>query len=195
MAKNIQLIIGSTRQNRIGGQIADWVKRHADAHEDLNIDVVDLADVNLPIFNAPVSPMYAPDDSDAGKAWGEKISQADGYIFVTAEYNRSIPASLKNAIDFLYAPWLNKPAAIVSYGWIDGGASASKHLHDILSWLKMDIAEDQLHLQFAPEIMGEDGKVADIDSAFAGKVNALNNALKELAAHDASASETVTASS
>ncbi|MES2876622.1 MAG: NAD(P)H-dependent oxidoreductase [Patescibacteria group bacterium] len=193
MAKNIQLIIASTRQNRLGAQVADWVKTHAGAHEELNIEVVDLLEENLPFYDSAVSPMYAPDTSAAGKAWAEKIEQGDGFIFVTAEYNRSIPASLKNAIDFLYSPWLTKPAAIVSYGWIDGGAAASKHLHDILSWVKMDISEDQVHLKLHADILGEDGKITDTDAAFADYLPSLTNALKELATHEATEPEKVAA--
>jgi NAD(P)H-dependent FMN reductase len=184
MAKNIQLIIASTRQNRIGAQVAEWVKQHAAAHEELNIEVIDLLEENLPFLDASVSPMYAPITTEPGKSWSEKIEAGDGYIFVTPEYNRSVPAALKNAIDYLYAPWLTKPAAIVSYGWIDGGASASKHLHDILSWVKMDIAEDQVHLQLHADIMGENG-ITDAEAAFADYVPTLTNALKELAAHEA----------
>lgn len=193
MPKNIQLIIASTRQNRLGAQVAEWVKTHADAHEELNIEIVDLLEQDLPFFNAGVGPMYAPDVSDAGTAWAEKIEQGDGYIFVTPEYNRSIPASLKNAIDFLYTPWLTKPAAIVSYGWIDGGAGASKHLHDILSWVKMDISEDQVHLKLHADILGEDGKFTDTEAAFADYVPVLTNALKELAAHEVAEPEVIAA--
>lgn len=192
MTKKIQIIIGSTRQNRVGGQVGEWVKKHAQQHEELDIQIVDLLEENLPFYDSPVSPMYAPDSSEAGKAWSEKIEQADGYIFVTPEYNRSIPASLKNAIDFLYAPWLTKPAAIVSYGWIDGGAHASKHLYDILSWVKMDIAEDQVHLKLHADIMGENG-ITDTDAAFEEFVPSLTNALKELAAHEATEPETAIA--
>jgi NAD(P)H-dependent FMN reductase len=193
MPKNIQLIIASTRQNRLGEQIAEWVQHHAEAHEELNIEVIDLLEENLPFFDSAVSPMYAPITTEPGKSWSEKIENGDGYIFVTPEYNRSIPASLKNAIDYLYAPWLTKPAAIVSYGWIDGGASASKHLHDILSWVKMDIAEDQVHLQLTAELLGEDGKITDLESAFAESLPSLTNALKEVVAHAAAEPETVAA--
>ena len=193
MAKNIQLIIGSTRQNRLADQAAEWVKQHADKNEELNVEVVDLREENLPFFNAPISPMYAADESEAGKAWAQKIEQADGFIFLTAEYNRSIPASLKNALDYLYGQWLNKPAAIVSYGWIDGGASASKHLYDVLSWVKMDIAEDQVHLKLVPEIMGEDGKIVNVNEAFESYIPSLDAALKELAAHEATEPEAVAA--
>ncbi len=193
MAKNIQLIIGSTREGRIGAQIADWVQAHAQAHEELNIEIIDLKQVNLPFYNSAVSPMYAPDTTEAGKAWAEKIENGDGFIFVTPEYNRSIPASLKNAIDFVYAQWLTKPAAIVSYGWIDGGASASKHLHDILSWVKMDIAEDQVHLKLHADILSENGTITDTEAAFADYIPSLTNALKELATHEATEPEAVTA--
>ena len=120
MAKNIQLIIGSTRQNRVGAQVAEWVKRHAEAHEGINVEVIDLKQENLPFFDAPTPPLYAPDSSAAGQAWAKKIERGDGFIFVTPEYNRGIPASLKNALDFLVAEWNHKPAAVVSYGWIDG---------------------------------------------------------------------------
>lgn len=191
MAKNIQLIIGSTRQNRLGAQVAEWVKNHADEHDELNIEVTDLLEENLPFYDAAVSPMYSSDTPEAAKAWTEKIGNADGFIFVTPEYNRSVPASVKNAIDFLYAQWLTKSAAIVSYGWIDGGASASKHLHDILSWVKIDVAEDQVHLKISGEILGEDGKIADPEAAFAEYLPVLKNALKELAAHEATEPEAV----
>lgn len=184
MTKNIQIIVGSTRQNRLGGQVAEWVKKHAEAHEDINVEVVDLLAEDLPFFNAAVSPMYAPDSSPAAQAWAETIDRGDGFIFVTPEYNRSIPASLKNALDFLVAQWNEKPAAVVSYGWIDGGASASKHLHDILSWLKVATAESSVALKLSPEIMAEDGSIKDTDKAFADHVAVLEAAFDEIAAHE-----------
>lgn len=192
MSKNIQIIVGSTRQNRLGGQVAEWVKSHAETHPDINVEVVDLLAEDLPFFNAPVSPMYAPDSSPAAQAWAETIDRGDGFIFVTPEYNRSIPASLKNALDFLVAQWNEKPAAVVSYGWIDGGASASKHLHDILSWLKVATAESSVALKLSPEIMAEDGSIKNIDRAFADHVAVLEAAFDEIAAHEP-AVEAVTA--
>ena len=193
MAKNIQLIIGSTRQNRLGTQVAEWVKKHAEANSDVNLEVIDLKEQNLPVFDSAISPMYAPDDSPAGKAWAETIGRADGYIFVTPEYNRSVPAPLKNAIDFLYGPWNGKPAAIVSYGWIDGGSSASAHLEDILSWVKLSISESKVALKLTPEIMSEDGSIKDADTAFADHVAVIESAVEELVAHEPAAEEAVTA--
>jgi NAD(P)H-dependent FMN reductase len=189
MSKNIQLIIGSTRHNRLGAQIAEWVQSQAASTNDITIEVIDLLDVDLPFFNSGVSPMYAPDSSEVGKAWAEKIENGDGFIFVTPEYNRSIPAPLKNAIDYLYAQWLTKPAAIVSYGWVDGGTGAAKHLHDILSWVKMDVAEDQVHLKLSPEILNDNGLISDAATAFADYEHSLANAIKEVSLHQAKEAE------
>lgn len=184
MAKNIQLIIGSTRQNRLGAQVAEWVKKHAELHEDINVEVIDLKEENLPFFDAATPPLYAPDTTPAGVAWAEKIDRGDGFIFVTPEYNRGIPASLKNAIDFLVAEWNHKPAAVVSYGWIDGGQSASKHLNDVLSWLKVATAESSVSLKITQEIVAEDGSIKDPDTAFADYVAVLEAAFAEIVDHE-----------
>ncbi len=87
-------------------------------------------------------------------------------FFVTAEYNRSIPASLKNAIDFLFSEWDGKPAAIVSYGYVDGGGSATNHLKDILGWVKLQVVEPTVKIPFTQELF-ENGAFKDIDSALA----------------------------
>lgn len=183
MAKKIQLIIGSTRENRVGAQVADWVATHARAHDDIELEVIDLKEVNLPFFNAPTPPLYAPDTSDAGQAWAKRIDEGDGFIFVTPEYNRGIPAALKNAIDFLVAEWKEKPAVVVSYGYIDGGQSASKHLHDVLSWLKVATAESTVSLKLTQDMMGAAG-IKDVDEAFADYEVVIDEALKEILAHE-----------
>lgn len=185
MAKNIQIIIGSTRQNRVGGQVAEWVKNHAENHPDINIEVIDLLEENLPFFDAPTPPLYAPDTSVAGQAWAKKVDRGDGFIFVTPEYNLSIPASLKNALDFLVAEWNHKPATIVSYGWVDGGQTVSKHLNDVLSNLKVATAESTVNLKLTGAIMAEDGSIKDVDAAFAGYEAVLEAALEELVEHEA----------
>lgn len=167
MSKNIQLIIASTRSNRMADQIASWVTTQAAKNNDINLEVVDLKKVNLPKFDTPIPPAYAPIDTAEAKAWAEKIDSADGYIFLTPEYNRSIPAALKSALDYLVAEWKEKPAGIISYGWIDGGQSASNHLSDILGWLKVGVAETNAALHLKAEIMNEQGAIADIDKAFA----------------------------
>src|SRR5690606_17347786 len=98
MAKNILLIIGSTRQNRLASSIAPWVIDQAKQEPGINLEVVDLKDENLPAFDATTPPSYAPVDTPEAKAWAAKVAAADGFIFLTPEYNRSVPSSLKNAL-------------------------------------------------------------------------------------------------
>ncbi len=92
MTKKIQLIVGSTRENRVGAQVAEWVATHARAYDGIELEVIDLKEVNLPFFTGPIPPSYAPDSTEAGQAWAKRIAEGDGYIFVTAEYNRGVPA-------------------------------------------------------------------------------------------------------
>lgn len=183
MPQNIQLIIGSTRENRIGKSIAEWVVQQA-KDNDVNLQVIDLKAINLPNFNAPIPPSRTPVTTEAGKAWASKIAQGDAYIFLTPEYNRSIPSSLKNALDYLVTEWKEKPATIISYGYIDGGSNATKHLTDILGWLKIDI-RGKLNLELSKAKLDENGQIADIHSdlapyenPFATMLNALVNTRK-----------------
>ena len=160
------LIVASTRQNRIGGSIAEWLKRQAD-ETDIELNVIDLQEVNLPAFDAPIPPAYAPNDSEHGKAWAKQISESDSFIFLTPEYNRSIPSSLKNAIDYLVPEWKAKKAAIVSYGYVDGGANAAKHLTDVLNWLKMDVSPEQTHIKLSQDFFDKAGAFENIDESLA----------------------------
>jgi NAD(P)H-dependent FMN reductase len=163
MSKKIKLIIGSTRQNRKGKAIADWLVDQAN-DEGVQIEVLDLKEINLPNFDAPIPPSFAPTQTDEGKTWQKQVGEADAFIFLTAEYNRSIPSSLKNAIDYLVDEWSNKPSLIVSYGYIDGGLSATKHLKDILGWVKSDVLDESITIKFDRDTFAEDGSFADIDS-------------------------------
>lgn len=186
MTKKIQLIVGSTRENRVGAQVAEWVATHARAHDGIELEVIDLKDVALPFFTGPIPPSFAPDSTEAGIAWAKRIAEGDGYIFVTAEYNRSIPAPLKNAIDYLVAEWKSKPALIVSYGYIDGGQNVTKHLRDAFTWLKMATLDSAINLTITQD-MFDGSAFKDIDGAFADYEVNIDEALKTLAAHELAA--------
>ncbi|MFJ7933940.1 NADPH-dependent FMN reductase [Sporosarcina sp. NPDC096371] len=126
----IGIILGSTRQGRVSPQVGEWVKGIADKRGDAAYEIVDIADFNLPFVGAGTG-------EEAGlKAWVEKISNLDGYVFIAQEYNHSITGALKNAIDSAYAEWNNKAAGIVSYG-STGGARAAEHLRGILGELQV----------------------------------------------------------
>ena len=167
MSKKLKLIIGSTRQNRNAKPVADWlVQTASEAGYDLTL--LDLKEIKLPRFEAGVSPMYSPMDTPEAKAWSSEIAGADGLVFLTAEYNRSIPGSLKDAIDYLYAEWNEKKASIVSYGFIDGGGGATKHLTDILEFMKMDLKGPAVAIPFTQATFDEQYQFKDIDAALGG---------------------------
>jgi NAD(P)H-dependent FMN reductase len=130
----LAVVLGSTREGRHSGRVADWVCRHAKSIEGTEVELVDLADYDLPMFVEAVSPRYNPDRVVEGEAkkWLDKIGSFDAYVFVTPEYNHSIPAVLKNAFDYMTWELQRKPTAIVSHGSA-GGARAAMHLKEILS--------------------------------------------------------------
>lgn len=138
----IQIIIGSTRPNRKSDTIAAWAYAIAKTRTDATFELVDIADYNLPLLDEPLPPKIAKEYTKTHtKKWAEKIAEADGYIFVTAEYNRSIPGALKNAIDFLNKEWADKAVGFVGYGaW--GGTHAVDHLRAVAGELQMaDVRE------------------------------------------------------
>ncbi|MBQ0863814.1 NADPH-dependent FMN reductase [Streptomyces smyrnaeus] len=142
----IGIILGTTRPGRVGPQIAEWVHKTADARTDADFEVVDIADYDLPLFDEPRSPRMGTYEHDHTRAWSAKIAGLDGFVFVTPEYNRSIPAALKNAIDFVYKEWNNKAAGFIGYGSNVGGARAVDHLRHIAGAVQLAAVYSQLHL-------------------------------------------------
>lgn len=135
---HIKIIIGSIRPNRFGPTAAQWINELAEKHSDATFEVVDLAEVNLPFLDEPQPPSAEEEYvQDHTKAWAKVIGEADGFIFVTPEYNHGVAPALKNAIDFLDKEWHYKPVAFVSYGADAGGARAIEHLRATTSWLRM----------------------------------------------------------
>jgi len=131
----INIVVGSTRQARGSDKVAKWVATTAkNMGIEADFTVVDLMDYKLEMFDGPMPPQGMKDRQEEGdlKQWLNVMGDADGYVFVTPEYNHSIPAVLKNAIDYLDFQLMKKPSAIVSHGAI-GGARANEHLRLILN--------------------------------------------------------------
>ncbi|MGB3899311.1 MAG: NAD(P)H-dependent oxidoreductase [Mesorhizobium sp.] len=123
----IGIIVGSTRANRFADKPTEWIANIAKARADLDFEVVDLRDYPMPFFEEATSPAWAPSQNEVAQRWQKKVEELDGYIFITAEYNRGPTAVLKNAIDYAYNEWNNKPAAFVGYGGV-GAARAIEQL-------------------------------------------------------------------
>lgn len=141
----IAVIIGSTRETRFAPKPAEWIYTLARQHPELDVELVDLKDFELPFFNEAASNLWAPSKDTKAVAWQNKIGGFDGYIFVVAEYNRSITGALKNALDQAYKEWGRKPAAYVGYGSV-GGARAIEHLRLINVELQMVPTRSGVHI-------------------------------------------------
>ncbi|MFC7544958.1 NADPH-dependent FMN reductase [Plantactinospora sp. GCM10030261] len=148
---NIGIILGSTRPGRVGHQVAEWVAKHGSQLDSLDVEVVDIKDYSLPVFDEPQSPLLGSYAHPHTREWSQKIAEFDGYVFVTPEYNRSIPSALKNAIDYLYGEWNNKAAGFVSYGSNVGGARAVEHLRLITAGLQLAGVRTQVSLSLATD--------------------------------------------
>lgn len=133
---NIGIILGSTREGRLSPQVGNWVKQLADQRGDANYTILDIADYKLPLLGEKDG------DVSGAAAWSKDVAAQDGFVFIVQEYNHSIAASLKNALDYLRVEWNNKAAGIVSYGSV-GGARAAEHLRGILGELL--IADVRVH--------------------------------------------------
>lgn len=124
----VGVIVGSTREGRRGRAVADWYVERLVLHSDLEVDLIDLADHELPV-------RYTSDDTPGIDALLHRLDQADAFVVVTPEYNHSYPASLKDAVDYGRGQWFRKPVAFVSYGGVSGGLRAVEHLRQVFAEL------------------------------------------------------------
>ena len=146
----IGIILGSTRPNRNGEQVAKWVADIATKRTDATFELVDLRDYPLPHLDEGIPPSLGQYENDHTKKWAQKIASFDGFVMVTPEYNHSTSGVLKNAIDYLFAEWNNKAVGFVSYGSV-GGARAAEHLRLIAGELQMADVRQQVALSLATE--------------------------------------------
>ena len=146
----IGIILGSTRPNRNGEQVAKWVYDVASRRTDAEFELVDLRDYPLPHLDEPLPPSMGQYQNEHTRQWADKIASFDGFVIVTPEYNHSTSGVLKNAIDFLYAEWNNKAVGFVSYGGV-GGARAAEHLRLVAGELQMADVRQQVALSMLTE--------------------------------------------
>lgn len=130
----LQVIIGSTRNGRVTDKAAKWVANEASEIGFDDVEILDLKDYDMPFFDEAISPQYNPDrkPEPTVKKWLDKLAEADAYVMVTPEYNRSYSAVLKNAIDYVDYQFEKKPIALVAHG-STGGAQAVSHLRGVIA--------------------------------------------------------------
>ncbi|EED12138.1 NADPH-dependent FMN reductase Lot6, putative [Talaromyces stipitatus ATCC 10500] len=137
----IAIIVGSQREPRLGHRIARFVQDTLQERRyEVDLNIVDLAAWNLPLYNEPGIPskIFSPKDykHEHTRRWSNEIASYQAIVFVTPQYNWGYPASLKNAIDYLFNEWKGKPAMIVSYGG-HGGGKAAEQLKQVCHGLRM----------------------------------------------------------
>ena len=161
MAK-IFIIIGSTRPNRRGENIAKWVYGIAES-KGLDVEMVDLRDWPLPFYNEIMGPasLKGKYSIEIASRWAAKVGEADGYLIVAAEYNHGYTAVLKNALDYCNKEWNNKPVAFVSYGGVSAGTRAVEQLREVTIELQMLPMHDAVHLPLLLIALDEEGKPKD----------------------------------
>ncbi|KQU99102.1 NAD(P)H-dependent oxidoreductase [Devosia sp. Root105] len=145
----IGIILSTTRETRFADRPAQWVLDIAKARGDTDYEIVDLRDFPIPFFDAVGSPRFVPQTNEVALRWARKVSELDGYIFVTAEYNRSISGVLKNALDHIYDEPARKPAAFVGYGAV-GAARAVEQLRLMAVELSMVPMKAGVHINMEP---------------------------------------------
>ena len=152
-------IIGSTRPGRAGLPIATWFVDRARVHGGFDVDVVDLADLGLPLLDEPNHPRLRQYLHQHTQDWSAIVDASDAFVMVTPEYNYGYPAALKNAIDYLHTEWRDKPVGFVSYGGVAAGTRAVQQLKQVVTTLKMVPVFEAVNVPFYPQFIGEDGLV------------------------------------
>ena len=168
----IGVILGSVRQGRFGEAVAHWVVDAGQAREGFSYQLLDLAEFNVPALTAAVPPGAANKqyENPAVTAWSKAVDACDGFVFVTPEYNHSVPGAMKNAFDSLGPEWAGKPVAFVGYG-ADKAIRAVEHWRQIVANFSMFDVRNQVGFS----IFG-----GEFDEAKAANAGALDRMLTDL---------------
>jgi NAD(P)H-dependent FMN reductase len=152
----LQIVIASTRPGRVGPSVAAWFLDRAEKHGGFEVELIDLAEVNLPIFDEPRHPRFGDYVHQHTKDWSATISRGDAYVFVIPEYNYGFNAAIKNAIDYLNKEWLYKPLGFVTYGGVAAGTRAMQMLKQVVSALKMVPMAEAVNIPFVQQFLDSD---------------------------------------
>jgi NAD(P)H-dependent FMN reductase len=155
----LAVIVASTRPGRVGIKVGEWFQALALKDGRFEVDFVDLAQVALPFFDEPHHPRLQKYTHQHTKEWSARIDAADSIVLVTPEYNFGMPATLKNALDFLHKEWAHKAAGIVSYGGVSAGLRSAEMTRRVLGALSMFPVNAAVSIPFVTKLLDEDGEL------------------------------------
>jgi NAD(P)H-dependent FMN reductase len=153
------VIIGSTRPGRAGLPIAQWFVDRATKHGGFEVEVADLAEIDLPFIDEPQHPRLGQYAHQHTKDWSARVDHADAVVMVTPEYNFGYPAALKNAIDYLHNEWADKPVGFVSYGGVAAGTRAVQQLKQVVTTLRMVPVVENVNIPFFFQFLDDEGRL------------------------------------
>jgi len=159
----LTIVIGSTRPGRVGPKFATWFRSLAIAHDGFDVELVDLAQLNLPFLDEPSHPRLRQYVHQHTIDWSRTVERSDAFVFVTPEYNFGYSAALKNAIDYLSQEWADKAVGFVSYGGVAGGTRAVQQLKQVVTALKMIPVAESVNLPFFTQFIDDSGTVQPND--------------------------------
>jgi len=159
----LQVIIASTRPGRVGLPVARWFEGIASRQGDFDVELIDLAEVALPLLDEPGHPLAGQYMHPHSMAWSETIDRGDAFVLVHPEYNHSYNAALKNALDYLHAEWNHKPVGFVSYGGVSAGTRAMTALKPVVAALRMTPAAEAVNIPFVAQFLDDEGRFVPND--------------------------------
>lgn len=151
----LQVIVCSTRPERKGPAVAAWVAEAARAQGQFAVEVVDLADFDLPMLDAVAHPRLGKYEHEHTVRWSESVKRADAFVFVTPEYDFSMPAALLNALQHLYHEWTYKPVAFASYGGESGALRSVQMAKLAVTTFKMVPLVEAVTIQYVAKHIDE----------------------------------------
>jgi len=169
----LQIVIASTRPGRVGLPVAQWFDGVARAQGDFDVEVVDLAEVALPLFDEPGHPIARQYLHPHTVAWSESVDRADAFVFVVPEYNHSYNAAIKNALDYLHVEWNYKPVGFVSYGGVAAGTRAMTALKPVVAALRMVPVVEAVNIPFVAQFIDDEGRFVPNDQLTFGAAGML----------------------
>jgi NAD(P)H-dependent FMN reductase len=164
--ERVAVVIGSTRPGRICPGIAEWVREVAQEGSSLHYELLDLAEVNLPLLDEPRMAALGQYEHDHTRAWSRIVSSYGGFVFIFPQYNWGYPAALKNALDFLYAEWNGRPVSYVTYG-TRGGNRGARQFREVLAGLHMRELGEHLEVVITEDDVDEGWQLKDLEATLA----------------------------